>query len=49
MTPMQAIKSANTVAAKHMDLKDQIGAIRVVYEPMLSGSRRSFEGLEVPA
>ena len=29
MTPMQAIKSATTVAAKHMDLEDQIGAIRV--------------------
>ena len=29
MTPMQAIKSATTVAAKHMDLEDEVGAIRV--------------------
>ena len=29
MTPMQAIKSATTVAAKHIDLEAQIGAIRV--------------------
>ena len=28
MTPMQAIKSATTVAAKHMDLEDEVGAIR---------------------
>lgn len=29
MSPMQAIKSATTVAAQHMNLDDEIGAIRV--------------------
>jgi imidazolonepropionase-like amidohydrolase len=29
MTPMQAIKSATSVAAEHMDLDEEIGALRV--------------------
>ena len=29
MTPMQAIKSATSVAAEHMDLYDEVGALRM--------------------